>query len=186
MSAEIDDKTKTKSTSKKKSTAAKAGAVKSKNAAQDKKLLDLTAQNSELEDKLLRLKAEFENFRRRKDKEFMALLQYEGQDIIKKLLPIIDDLERVNAAFSDGTADTGEATWKGIEMILAKFRKVLAEQGVEAFESVGALLDAELHDAMMVVQQEKTRDNEIVQEYEKGYRYKDKVLRHAKVVVNKQ
>ncbi len=188
MSAEKAAKSKPKTTAKKKEAkpaSSKTTAAKAKVKATDKKLEVLTAKNKELEDKVLRLRAEFDNYRRRKEQEIVKLLQYEGQSLIKGLLPIIDDLERVGESVAKENNEAAHtATRKGIEMILTKFRKALSEQGVEAFQSIGEILDAELHDAMMVVQQDGAKEHEITQEYEKGYKYKDKVLRHAKVVVN--
>ena len=151
-----------------------------------KQIEELKNQYQELEDKFLRLRAEFENYRRRKSHEILKLMEYEGEEIFRSFLPIIDDLERMVSALADNTSNTDKATREGIAFIIAKFHKVLTERGVKAFNSIGEVLDSELHDAMLVMNDQNKPDHEILQEPEKGYMYKDKVLRHAKVVVNKK
>ncbi|MBC8402717.1 MAG: nucleotide exchange factor GrpE [Candidatus Marinimicrobia bacterium] len=151
-----------------------------------KQVEELKNQCQELEDKFLRLRAEFENYRRRKSHEILKLMEYEGEEIFRSFLPIIDDLERMVPALADNASNTDKATREGISLIIAKFHKVLTERGVKAFNSIGEVLDSELHDAMLVMNDQNMPDHEILQEHEKGYLYKDRVLRHAKVVVNKK
>lgn len=189
MSADEQKTTQTKTTKATRPKAkAKAAPKKTKAKKPDKNLEKIATLESELkatEEKYIRVRAEFDNYRRRKDREFLRLLEYEGEAIIKAVLPVIDDLERMENAMANDTKAASPATVDGIRMITRRFEKILSERGVEAYQAVGEQLDSELHDAMMVMQDENKSDGEILQEHEKGYKYKDKVLRHAKVVVNK-
>ena len=139
-------------------------------------------QLEELQDKHLRLKAEFDNFRRRKSDEVSKLLQFEGESVIKGFLPIIDDLERmVNSINSseDSLAD-------GIELVNNKIGKFLENLVVEPFGKKGDEMDPIIHEAMLT-QENKDEENDVILEvFEKGYTYRDKVIRHAKVIVNKK
>ncbi|MFH1851746.1 MAG: nucleotide exchange factor GrpE [Candidatus Neomarinimicrobiota bacterium] len=186
MSAEPVDKSKQKEVSESNvsNTGTEAIPKKKKIVTEKKLIADLRQEVQDLGEKNLRLRAEFDNYRRRKDLEFIKLLEYEGDSIFRAILPVMDDLERVESALADSGGSI-KKTAQGISLVIAKFRKILEERGVSAFVSVGALLDSNFHDAMMVLQQPDKQDNEIIQEHEKGYKYKDKVLRHAKVVVNK-
>ena len=139
-------------------------------------------QLEELQDKHLRLKAEFDNFRKRKSDEVSKLLQFEGESVIKAFLPIIDDLERmVNSINSseDSLAD-------GIELVNNKIGKFLENLIVEPFGKKGDEMDPIIHEAMLT-QENKDEENDVILEvFEKGYTYRDKVIRHAKVIVNKK
>ena len=145
---------------------------------------ELTKQLTNVEDKQLRLKAEFENFRKRKEKEIINLIRYEGKDVIKVMISLVDDLERLYAAVGDND-DLDKSLKKGMSLIHSKVEKIFLELDVASFGEVGDLLDSELHDALMVRQEEEKNDNEIIEVFEKGYKYRDRVIRHAKVVVNK-
>ncbi len=187
MSVETKKKPAAPKKTKKKTTARQTSAEKTLKKNLDETLVlveEITRKNLELEDKYIRMRAEFDNYRRRKSSEILKLMEYEGEGIFRALLPIIDDLERMESAV-ESNENQDESALKGFEMIIAKFRKVLSERGVEPFQSVGEVVDAALHDAMMVMNDESKKDGEILQEHEKGYKYKEKVLRHAKVVVNK-
>ncbi|MDP6456220.1 MAG: nucleotide exchange factor GrpE [Candidatus Marinimicrobia bacterium] len=145
---------------------------------------ELALASAELEDRHLRLRAEFDNYRKRKEREFSRLLQYQGEEVIKSLLPVIDDIERVVNSGNGGEEQNLDSVLEGINLILAKFRRRLSRNGVEPFESVGEEFDPELHEAMMTENSDEHDENIILQEFEKGYRYKDRVIRHAKVIVN--
>jgi len=163
----------------------KANAVKKKTK-KVTKLTEVKGQLSELQDKHLRLKAEFENFRRRKDKEISRFLQYGGENVIKKLLPILDDFDRLSVAIGKDNIQVDESISKGINMVLTKIDKWLTELEIKPFGEEGDLLDPELHDAMTTNSNDKYDDNQILDVFEKGYQYKDRVIRHAKVIVNKK
>ena len=145
---------------------------------------ELTKQLTNVEDKQLRLKAEFENFRKRKEKEIMDLIRYEGKDVIKSMISVVDDLERLYAAIENND-NFDQSIKEGMALIQSKVEKIFLELDVSSFGEVGNLLDSELHDALMVRQEEEKNDNEIIEVFEKGYKYRDRVIRHAKVVVNK-
>ena len=151
------------------------------------KTAEIQEQFSVLEDKHLRLKAEFENFRRRKEKEIVRYLEYDGLRLVEKLLPIVDDFDRMLHATGKSTENINNASIKeGAEMVFKKFIKFFDDTKVKPFGEPGDLLDADLHDAMMTKTDKKKKDGEILEVFEKGYRYKEKVIRHAKVIVNKK
>ena len=152
----------------------------------EKNIEELTLQLSQVEDKHLRLKAEFDNFRKRKEQEVINLIRYEGSDVIKNMLSIADDLDRMKDAVEHPEhKDSSDSIKKGIDLILQKIYKVFEERGIESFCEVGDILDSDLHDALMVKEEKGKQENEILEVFEKGYRYKDRIIRHAKVVVNK-
>lgn len=137
----------------------------------------------ELEDKHVRLKAEFENFRRRKSEEFTKLLQYDGEEVIKGFLPIIDDLKRMIASNEDTSLETLK---DGVKMVESKIYKFFDKLEVEPFAEKGDKMDPEIHDAMLTKQDKSMEDNCILEVFESGYTFKEKVIRHAKVIVNKK
>ena len=152
----------------------------------EKNIEELTFQLSQVEDKHLRLKAEFDNFRKRKEQEVINLIRYEGSDVIKNMLSIADDLDRMKDAVEHPEhKDSSDSIKKGIDLILQKIYKVFEERGIESFCEAGEILDSDLHDALMVKEEKGKQENEILEVFEKGYRYKDRIIRHAKVVVNK-
>lgn len=171
----------------KKSKPAKAKAPKkpSKEEKNDDVILQLTTQLAGIEDKHLRLKAEFDNYRKRKEREVGNLLRYEGSNVITEFIAVVDDLERLKDVINSGSNGSDESLQEGIDMILKKIHKRFDIMDVQAFTEPGDDLDSELHDAMMVRTEKDKKENEILEVFEKGYRYKDKILRHAKVVVNK-
>lgn len=138
----------------------------------------------EQKDKYLRLKAEFDNYRRRKEKDTINLLKYDGEDIIKSFLSVLDNLDRLEKALADNKKLNKEKIHEGIELILNNINKRFTELEVQPFGKSGDLVDHELHDALMMRSEKGKTENEILEVFEKGYRYKDRVIRHAKVVVN--
>jgi len=137
--------------------------------------------NQRISDKNIRLLAEFDNYKRRTQEEQSNLLIYGGEKLAKSLLPIMDDLHRTLEADGKTKART---ILEGVELIMAKLDKTLEEQGIAVFDSVGQNFDPELHEALLSEKSNKG-DNVILREFEKGYKYNDKILRHAKVVVSK-
>ncbi len=135
------------------------------------------------EDKHVRLKAEFENFRRRKSEEFAKLLQYDGEDVIKGFLPIIDDLKRMIASDEDSSLETLK---DGIKMVESKISKFFDKLDVEPFAEKGDKMNPEMHDAMLTKQDKSMEDDCVLEVFESGYTYREKVIRHAKVIVNKK
>ena len=147
---------------------------------------DIQNQLDQLQDKHIRLKAEFENFRKRKNKEISSLLQYDGEGVIKNVLPIIDDIERMVDSIEETEANNGESLIEGVNILKSKIDRFLEAKNIEPFGEEGEILDPELHDAMLTQSDKKKEDNTVLNVFEKGYRYHDKVIRHAKVVVNKK
>ena len=145
---------------------------------------ELTKQLMNVDEKQLRLKAEFENFRKRKEKEILDLIRYEGKDVVKAMISVVDDLERLYAAVEKND-NLHQSLKEGMALILSKVEKVFSELDVASFGEAGDLLDSELHDALMVRQEKDKNDNEIIDVFEIGYKYRERVIRHAKVVVNK-
>ena len=159
---------------------------KSKLSGDKKKIEELTKRVADLEDKRLRLKAEFENFRKRRDREMLRMLEYEGEGIIKDILPVVDDLERVIDAVNSETKKDDHLIKEGIKMIISKINKNFDKWKITPIGQTGDILDIDLHDAMMVKTEKGKRENEVLEVFEKGYKYKDHVLRHARVIVNKK
>lgn len=173
----------------KKHTKVKKGINASKRSIQknNDRIKELELQLNELQDKQLRLKAEFENFRKRKQREISELFQYDGERVIKEMLPLIDDLERMAKAAAEEQNDKAEASlFKGAQMVESKIKKFLGLHEIIPFGEEGESLDSELHDAMLTQTNEEMDDNIILDVFEKGYRYRGKVIRHARVIVNKK
>jgi molecular chaperone GrpE len=136
----------------------------------------------ELNEKYLRLYAEFDNFRRRTQKEKADLIKYGGEDIILSILPIVDDMERALAHHKD--AKDHKPLQEGLDLILQKTKTILTSKGVQPMEPKGEPFDPELHDAITNIP--ATSDDmkgKVAEVVEKGYSLNGKVIRHAKVVV---
>ena len=139
-----------------------------------------------LQDRHLRFRAEFDNYKKRKDNEFTRLLQYEGENVIISFLGIADDLQRMIDSVDGEKSQNAGSLMEGINLILEKLHRRLGALKVELFDSEGKKFDPELHDAMMTQSSDDHEDGVVIQEFEKGYKYKDRVIRHAKVIVNSQ
>ena len=155
--------------------------LKEKNTALENDLLIQSEETNRISEKNIRLLAEFDNYKRRTQEERSNILKYGGENLAKALLPILDDLQR--------TLETGGKTkvrtiLEGIELIVSKLDKTLGDQGISSFDSVGQNFDPDRHEALMSEDSDKGEDV-ILKEFEKGYIYNDKILRHAKVVVSK-
>ena len=135
-------------------------------------------QIDETEDRLKRVAAEFDNYKKRNTKERDGMYNSLVADIISNFLPVIDNLEKAVA-----TETKDEEYKKGIELVLKQFKDVLTARGIVEIEAVGNTFDPELHEAVSSVQDETKGEKEIVQEYRKGYKLGDKVIRHSMVVV---
>lgn len=132
----------------------------------------------EQEDRLKRLMAEFDNFKKRSTKEREGLYNSLISDIFSSLLPVIDNLEKAV------TAKTEDESYKqGIELVLKQFKEVLKVNGVEEIETIGKTFDPELHEAVASVEDSNLGEKEIKEEYRKGYKIGSKVIRHSMVVV---
>lgn len=147
----------------------------------DRKKDPKDAQIEELQDRLKRQMAEFDNFRKRTEKEKTAMYEIGARDMIEKILPVLDNFERGLAVMPQGEKSSAFA--EGVEKIYKQFVKTLEDAGVEAIEAVGQQFDPNLHNAVMHVEDEKYGENEISMEMQKGYKYRGTVVRHSMVQV---
>ena len=135
----------------------------------------------ELSDKLLRQMAEFDNFRKRTEKEKSAMYEIGAKDIIEKLLPVVDNFERGFTTVAE--EDKEDAFVTGMEMVYKQLMTMLEGVGVKPIEAVGQEFNPDLHNAVMHVEDEEVGDNIIVEEFQKGYTYRDSVVRYSMVKV---
>ena len=138
-------------------------------------------QIEELTDRLTRQMAEFDNFRKRTEKEKSAMYEVGAKDIIEKILPVIDNFERGLSAVTEEQKDDSFVT--GMEMIYKQIMTTLDGVGVKVIEAVGQEFNPDLHNAVMHVEDEEAGENIIVEEFQKGYTYRDSVVRHSMVKV---
>ena len=138
----------------------------------------LTTDLTEAQDKYLRLYSDFDNFRKRTQKERLEMIKLASESVILSLLPVLDDFDRALPSIQD------ESTKSGVDLIYGKLKTTLEAQGLKAMETKDIAFDADLHEA---VAQTPVNDNEekglIIDEIQRGYYLNDKVIRHAKVIV---
>ena len=135
-------------------------------------------QLEETEDRLKRVAAEFDNYKKRNIKERDGMYNSLVSDIVSNFLPVIDNLEKAV------TAETKDEEYKkGIELVLKQFKDVLNSRGVIEIETIGKTFDPELHEAVSSIQDDTKGEKEIVQEYRKGYMIGNRVIRHSMVIV---
>jgi molecular chaperone GrpE len=154
-----------------------------------KKLKDLeervsknTEENDKLKDQLLRTMAEFDNYKRRTEKEFIDNIQSAGKDLIEELLPVIDDFQR---SLQHADPEKADALLEGINLVYKNIMKVLTKRGLTEIEAIGKEFNPDEHDALMQVDSDKYESGVVVDEHSKGYKLNDKVIRHAQVLVAK-
>ncbi len=153
----------------------------------DELLEKAQAEIASLKDTLLRTVAEQENFKKRMERERLASLKYAGEEIFKKILPSVDNLERaLQQGVVDG-ADAGQnlkALAEGVEMTLKSLVSALGKFEVKPIESIGQPFDPQQQEALVMEASDTVPANYVISEYEKGYFYKDRLLRPAKVIVS--
>lgn len=135
----------------------------------------------ELTDRVTRQMAEFDNFRKRTEREKAAMYEIGAKDIIEKILPVVDNFERGLAAVPEEQKEDSFVT--GMEMIYKQIMTTLESVGVKPIEAVGTEFNPDLHNAVMHVEDEEAGDNMVVEEFQKGYTYRDSVVRHSMVKV---
>jgi len=152
---------------------------------------DLAAENeklkqeiAELKDSLLRRLAEFENYKKRTEVYQSELLKYAAQDFILEILQVYNDFERSLTHVEE--AKDIDAIKSGMKLVFDKFTKALNSQGVTKMETKGKEFDVNLHDALLQQPTNEVEPDKVLSEVEPGYMYKDKVLKHAKVIVSKE
>ena len=138
----------------------------------------LAAEKAELQDRLLRARAEFDNFRKRSERERSDYLQFAAMDMVKDVLPVLDDFER---ALKVETADRDYA--KGVELIYQRLYDALKKMGLEPIDTAGRIFDPNLHQAVERVHTEDEEDQTILGEFQRGYNFKGRLLRPAMVRV---
>lgn len=141
----------------------------------------LEEEKAELVNLTQRLQADFENFRRRTRGEKDELIQYASQGVITKLLPVLDNFDRALSAAKEREAENGFID--GVEMIFRQLLQVLASEGLEEVDAIGCAFDPNCHDAVMQVEDSEAEKNTVLEEVQKGYRLKGKLIRPSMVKV---
>ena len=142
----------------------------------------LQQENAALNDKYLRLFAEFDNFKRRTQKERSELLQTAGKDVIVSLLPVLDDFDRATKAIE--TATDINPIREGVALVHSKLKSILAQKGLKEIESINNVFDTDKHESITKIPAPNEElKGKVIDELEKGYNLNDKVIRFAKVVV---
>ncbi|MDD4953854.1 MAG: nucleotide exchange factor GrpE [Candidatus Omnitrophica bacterium] len=149
------------------------------------KLKEDAAKAGEYWEKILRLQADFENSRKRQEKDRQDFVKFANEGIILELLNVIDDLGRAVNLAESGHEDL-QAFLKGVEMILAHLYEMLKEYGVKAIDSEGKIFDPHFHEALMQEENKDLPEHTIIEELQKGYLLNDRVLRTSKVKVSKK
>ena len=153
----------------------------SKVKALNQKIDSLTEELDSLKEKNLRILAEFENFKKRTNQNLSDSHSRNLEKIIVSFLPVMDDLDRV---LDNKDTDDFKLLIDSIDMIKNKIINIFEKYNVSSFEVLGYLFDANLHEAIMM-QESKEKENTVINEFEKGYKINDKIIRHSKVVVSK-
>ena len=138
-------------------------------------------QIEELTDRLKRTMAEFDNFRKRTEKEKSAMYEIGAKDIIEKILPVVDNFERGLATIPEGEEKSAFA--EGMDKVYKQLVKTLGDAGVKPIEAVGQPFDPNFHNAVMHIEDENLGENVVAEEFQKGYVYRDSVVRHSMVKV---
>ena len=148
----------------------------------DAKIVELEKQVKDWQEKLLRKAAEFENYKRRTENDQFNLITYAAESFIIKLLPIVDDFERSMDHIDD--IENNKSVKDGIKLVYEKLQKLLTEQGVKKMQTKGEPFNVDYHDALMQRKDNSVPPHSVLEEVESGYLYRDKVIRHAKVIVS--
>jgi molecular chaperone GrpE len=145
-------------------------------------LKECNAKNGELQDKYLRLSAEFDNYRKRTHKEKMEMIKTASDDLLKKIIPVMDDFERGLAAVNN-SGDL-EAIKQGMNLIYSRFREFLQQQGIREIDSLNQDFNTDFHEAVTKIPvTDESLKGKVVDVIEKGYFLHDKVIRYPKVVI---
>jgi len=164
---------------------------KSEETEDEKKIKELTeeieklkSEKDELKNLLLRKAAEFENYKRRSESEFAQIIKYAAEPILLKILSVFDDFERSISHIDD--ENNFNSTKEGLKLLFEKFSKTLNDINIKKINSKGMLFNVNLHDALLQQVDDSVPTNTVLEEVEAGYMYKDKVIRHSKVIVSRQ
>ncbi|HDR8181994.1 TPA: nucleotide exchange factor GrpE [Bacillus thuringiensis] len=155
---------------------------KSEAALLQEKVDELQAKLTETEVRTLRLQADFENYKRRVQMDKQAAEKYRAQSLVSDILPALDNFER--AMQVEATDEQTKSLLQGMEMVHRQLLEALTKEGVEAIEAVGKQFDPNEHQAIMQVEDSEFESNAVVEEFQKGYKLKDRVIRPSMVKVN--
>lgn len=155
--------------------------TKDKEKSKNKKKNKLEEKLAELEEQRMRQLAEFENFRKRSEKEKSQMFEVGAKTVVEKILPVIDNFERGLAAVSEEQKDSSFV--QGMELVYKQILTTLEEIGVKPIEAVGQEFDPNLHNAVMMVDDDDKESGTVAEEMQKGYMYKESVVRHSMVKV---
>ncbi|MFH1146706.1 MAG: nucleotide exchange factor GrpE [Pseudomonadota bacterium] len=136
-------------------------------------------------DRMLRMAAEFENYKRRSERERAEYLKYASEGLARALLPVIDNLERALGHARDDNSDK-ESLIGGIDLILKEFLTTMEKFGLKRIDAEGTTFDPQHHEAVMVEENNTVEDNTVIRELQKGYSFQDRLLRPSMVVVSKR
>lgn len=161
----------------------KKNTTKKKSGKPSNELKKLRDENTQLKDQLLRKVAEFDNYRKRTERDFYDRVQNANERLINSLLPVIDDFERSLDHARD--ANNTESLLEGVELVYKKMYALLEKEGLKPLVAIGQDFDPDKHDALMQVDSEEHESGKIVDEHLKGYQLNEKVLRHSQVIVAK-
>ena len=142
----------------------------------------LTREKTALYDQLLRRAAEFENYRRRIERERSDAYQRARVEVLVEFLPVVDNFERALSSLEDSGGDA-EALRQGVELIHKQFKDALSKFGLEPVDAIGQTFDPHLHEAVTIEATDKHKENTVIEEFQRGYKIGDKLLRPAKVKV---
>lgn len=143
----------------------------------------LTAELQATQDKYLRLYAEFENYKKRTGRDKEEIIQYANERLLSEILPVVDHLEM---ALKHASNDTNTGIAQGVEITLRELKKIMQKFGIIEIEAAGKAFDPLVHHAMAQIERDDIDENMVVEEYRKGYKLKDKVIRAAMVAVSKK
>jgi molecular chaperone GrpE len=152
-------------------------------ATKEAKLKKLVTENQALKEQLLRKIAEFDNYKKRTERESIQLVENATEKLIIALLPILDDMERYLQHLQK--QQNLESISEGSQLIFKKFVDILEKEGLQPMKAVGELFDPVLHDALLQIEKKKAKSGTVLEEYSKGYLLNGKVIRHAQVIVAK-
>ena len=148
---------------------------------------NIQAELEEMKDKYLRLYAEFDNYRKKTQKDKEELIKYSNESLVYDILPVIDSLEMaLKHSTSENNSEEFQALTKGVENTLRELNRILEKSGLSAIEADSKPFDPAFHHAMSQIERADMEDNMVVEEFRKGYLYKDKVLRPSMVSVSKK
>ena len=142
--------------------------------------VQVQAELGQVQDRYLRLAAEFENYKKRAERDRQMAVRFAGESILYDLLPVMDSLEQALVA-----ADSNENLLTGLKMVLKQFQDALSRHGISSFSAVGQVFDPQKHEAVSQIEDVNVPDGHVIQEFQKGYMLNERLIRPARVVVSK-